>query len=51
MLLILGLLAGYYVGTHFSDAPKHQPSPPRPGHTAPTTPGPSHSTHTFLGTA
>ncbi|MFF7954048.1 hypothetical protein [Streptomyces griseorubiginosus] len=51
VLLILGLLAGYYVGTHFSDAPAHQPSTPRPGHTAPTTPGPLHSTHTFLGTA
>ncbi|MEU0032097.1 hypothetical protein [Streptomyces sp. NPDC006335] len=49
VLLLLGLLAGYYIGTHLGDAPAQQPDSPRPGHTAPATTGP-HSTHTPLGT-
>ncbi|MFJ6393941.1 hypothetical protein ACIQJT_40920 [Streptomyces sp. NPDC091972] len=50
VLLILGLLAGYYIGTHLGDAPARQPDTPRPGHTTPATTGP-HSTHTTRGTA
>ncbi|WP_326658756.1 hypothetical protein [Streptomyces canus] len=39
VLLILVLLAGYYIGSHKGDAPAQQPNTPRPGHTAPATTG------------
>ncbi|MFZ3562827.1 hypothetical protein ACOKM5_43630 [Streptomyces sp. BH097] len=46
----IGLLIGYLAGTHLHGAPAQQPDAPRPGHTAPTSPGPR-STHTHVGLA
>ncbi|GAB2896909.1 hypothetical protein GCM10027074_75390 [Streptomyces deserti] len=37
--LAAGVLLGYLIGTHTGGAPTQQPDTPRPGHTAPATPG------------
>lgn len=51
VLAVLGLLIGYWVGTHLHGTPE-QTDTPRPGHTtpAPTTPG-KHPTRTAHGLA
>ncbi|MER6441297.1 hypothetical protein ABT275_33670 [Streptomyces sp. NPDC001185] len=38
--LVIGLLAGYWIGTHLHPTPAAQPDAPRPGH---TTPAPHHT--------
>ncbi|MFD5589435.1 hypothetical protein ACFWII_37310 [Streptomyces sp. NPDC127063] len=50
VLGITGLLLGYWIGTHTSGAVAPQPGTPRPGHTAPASPGPS-GTHALGLTA
>ncbi|MET7855603.1 hypothetical protein ABZT48_47600 [Streptomyces avermitilis] len=40
VLLVVGLLAGYWIGTHLHGTPAPQPDTPRPGH---TTPAPQHT--------
>jgi hypothetical protein len=43
---VAGLLLGYWIGTHTTGTAVQQPDSPRPGHTAPASPGPS-GTHTL----
>ncbi|MFB6532556.1 hypothetical protein ACFCY8_01845 [Streptomyces noursei] len=51
VLLVLGLLVGYWIGTHVHDAPQQRQSP-RPVSTAPTATAPDpHRTPTGLGVA
>jgi hypothetical protein len=47
VLVVIGLLVGYWIGTHTADASSPQP---RPGHTPPATHSPSHqsSNHAAL---
>ncbi|MFD6300770.1 hypothetical protein ACFWFU_38775 [Streptomyces sp. NPDC060235] len=41
VLLTVGLLVGYWIGTHLHGTPASPPATPRPGHTSP---GPLHIT-------
>lgn len=39
VLFVAGLLIGYLIGSNTTGATAQQPDTPRPGHTAPATPG------------